>query len=428
MFAEEIIRAGRDQVDEVEVFFSTATSISADLKREKIAIGSISEGSGLIIRVIKDGKVGVSSTNNPATWRKTLDAAIASSSFADRVDWKGLPGPIDLDQRPLACDPAVEAEPDILTDLLERMLTGSLEYEAQVTGGGVTLSSGSQQIINSNGLSYEVPSTHVSLSLEMIAGQSTGFEHDSSWKLSEINPEKIGETAAFFAAKGQNGDEIETGTYDIVLSPVAISQLLSAAIIPALSGKNVHTGRSFFAGKIGDMVMDSHASLIDDPFDSRGISNCRWDDEGMPVQKTVFVQNGVLQSFAYDLKTAYLYGEKPTAHGVRTGIGGSPGIGEHNLILTAKTDNIMAEDAVYVHDLIGAHTANPMSGDFSVEFSSPFFIRDGELDRPIRTGMLSGNVFELFKQIEGSSVETRTLGSLIIPSVRISDVTIVGRG
>lgn len=109
-------------------------------------------------------------------------------------------------------------------------------------------------------------------------------------------------------------------------------------------------------------------------------------------------------------------------------MGGAPGIGHHNLILTADTIDVMGDNAVYIHDLIGAHTANPMSGDFSVELSNPFHINGGDLDKPIRTGMLSGNVFDLLSQIDGCSKETRTMGSLILPSVRCSQVSIVGRG
>jgi PmbA protein len=179
---------------------------------------------------------------------------------------------------------------------------------------------------------------------------------------------------------------------------------------------------------MGEQVMDTHVSLIDDPFDSCGIGNCPWDGEGMPVQKTAFVENGILTSFAYDLKTAYRYGQTPTGHAVRSGMSGAPGIGHHNLILSGRTMDVMKDDAVYVHDLIGAHTANPMSGDFSVELSCPFHITGGGLNRPIRTGMLSGNVFDLLCNVAGCSRDTRTMGSLILPQVRFSGVSIVGRG
>ncbi|PKL59370.1 MAG: TldD/PmbA family protein, partial [Methanomicrobiales archaeon HGW-Methanomicrobiales-4] len=425
MSVDKILKAAESRVDEVEVCAGSGHSLSADLKRRQIEIGSKADGNGLVIRVIIDGQIGISSTDNDAAWEQCLNAAIASARFSDRVDWKGLPGPAELSMKPLAFDPAVKAHPEIIKDIITRMLEGADAWQAEVTGGGVSVSESSHIIANSSGIWYETKSTHVSLSLEMIAGQSTGFEFDSAWRLSDVKPEHVGEQAAFFAARGQDGDEIKTGTYDIVLSPVALSHLLDATVIPALSGRNVHTGRSFFAEKKGQQVMDSSVSLIDDPFDFRGLGNCPWDGEGVEVKKTPFIEQGILSSFAYDLKTAYRYGEKPTGHAVRSGMGGSPGIGHHNLVLTADPMDVMSKDAVYVHDLIGAHTANPMSGDFSVELSCPFHINGGALDRPIRTGMLSGNVFDLLSNVEGCSTDTRTMGSLILPSVRFSGVSIV---
>lgn len=425
---EDILKASKNLVDETEVFFAHSESISADLKQDKIAIGSKSKGSGIIIRVIKEGKIGVSCTDNPQTWKKCLDAACASVKYSDPLPWKGLPEPSDIDHTPLAYDKRIKTDPALVIDLIEQLKSGSETYKADITSGSASAAVSGHTIANSIGLIYSVTGTQVHVSLEMISGQSTGYESDVSWNLDKLNPSKTGEEASFFAAKGQGGKEIETGTYDVILSPMAISQLLDAAVIPALSGRNVHTGRSVFARKIGEKVAGEKISLVDDPMDMRGIANCTWDGEGMPIKKTSFIENGVLRSFAYDLRTAYQYGKTPTASAVRTGQSGAPAIGNHNLILNGPESDIYDDKAIFVHDLIGAHTANPMSGDFSVELSSPFFTYDGELQDPIRTGMISGNIFDVLYKIQGCSIETRTLGSMIMPSVRLSDISVIGRG
>ena len=424
---DEIFRAAQKITDEAEVLLAHSESISADLKQDNIAIGSRTRGSGLIIRVIKDGKIGVSCTDNPQSWKKCLDAAVASAKFADPVNWKGLPDPQQLDKKPLAFDNRITPDPALVMNLISRLKSGAETYNADITSGSASLAWSEHTLANSHGLFYSEKGTQAQVGLEMIAGQSTGYESDSSWNLDNINPEKTGEEASFFAAKGQNGEEIKTGTYDVILSPQAISQLLDAAIIPALSGRNVHTGRSFFADKMGQQVAGDTISLIDDPFDSRGLANSAWDGEGMPVRKIPFIENGILKSFAYDLRTAYRYDQEPTASAVRTGQSGAPAIGNHNLLITGQEMNVYEEPGIYVHDLIGAHTANPMSGDFSVELSSPFKVHDGEMSEPIRTGMISGNIFEILHKIDGCSKETKTLGSLIVPTVRISGLSVIGR-
>lgn len=425
---DEIFRAARPICDETEVLSVKSESISADLKQDKIAIGSRYQGSGLIIRVIKDGRIGVSCTDNPTTWEKCLSAAVASTAFADPIEWKGLPSPSPLDQKPLAYDDRIIPGPGLVRDLVERLKAGSEAYPADITSGSASVAISDSLLANSQGIWYESKESQAQVSLEMIAGQSTGYESDASWNLDRIYPEKTGEQASFFASKGQKGEEIRTGTCDVILSPIAFSQLLDAAVVPALSGRNVHTGRSFFADKMGTPVAGDTVSLVDDPFDPRGLANSAWDGEGLPVHRISFISEGILRSFAYDLRTAYRYHEAPTASAVRTGQSGAPAIGNHNLVLEGPEMEVFLEKGLYVHDLIGAHTANPLSGDFSVELSSPFFVGDGEFQNPVRTGMISANIFDILHCIEGCSAETRTLGCMILPSVRLSDISVIGRG
>jgi len=86
----------------------------------------------------------------------------------------------------------------------------------------------------------------------------------------------------------------------------------------------------------------------------------------------------------------------------------------------------MEEDAVYVQDVVGAHTANPLSGDFSVELTNPFRISGGEYGTPVRKAMLSGNVFEMLGNSTGLGKDDRVIGSLVVPSIRLQKQHIIG--
>ncbi len=77
--------------------------------------------------------------------------------------------------------------------------------------------------------------------------------------------------------------------------------------------------------------------------------------------------------------------------------------------------------------MVGAHTANPMSGEFSVELSNAFWMENGEYENPIRSAMLSGNVFDMHKSVSGLSKESRAIGSLILPSIKITRQRIIGK-
>jgi PmbA protein len=146
----------------------------------------------------------------------------------------------------------------------------------------------------------------------------------------------------------------------------------------------------------------------------------------VPTNRLIFVQQGVLDRFAYDLKTGYRYGERSTGSAVRPG-GGEPGIGVHNLFIDGpRAGDVGEERAVWIHDVVGAHTANPFSGDFSVEISNPFWMEGGEQTEPIRTAMFAGNAFEMLRDIGGLGKDDRRVGRLTLPSIRLCDQQIIG--
>jgi len=424
---DQLIREAEKSVDEVEVFYVEGTSVSADLRKKKVSLATTSEDCGLGIRTIHKGRIGSSSTSDPGRWRECLDAAVASGNLATPQEWKGLPGPEQIDLTPLAFDRSLKADPGAAKDLLDGMLRGASEHPAEVTSGSAGLSYLDVTLANSHGIRYTDRHTTVSLSLEAIHGQSTGYEFDHSWSLDRVDPVTVGERATFFACESAEGKDIPTGDYDILLSPLAYAELLGNVYIPALSGRNVHAGRSRLADSLNKQVADPRISMYDDPHIPGADGSIRWDAEGMPTQRIDFIRDGILCAFAYDLKTAYRYGKKSTANAVRGGYGGSPSIGHHNFVVDGKREIVDDERVVFVHNVVGAHTANPMSGEFSVELSNAFFIEGGEFQEPVRSAMLSGNIFDLHNGISGLSEKSRAIGSLILPSVRINKQRLIGK-
>jgi PmbA protein len=424
---DELIREGERSADEIEVFCIEGISVSADLKKKNVNLATTSRDCGLGIRTIHKGRIGSSSTNDPDKWRDCLEAAVASGKLATPQAWGGLPEPVILPASSLSFDPALKCEPGIALTLLRQMLEGAAEHPAEVTAGSASLSVTSVTLANSHGIRYRDHHTGVSLSLEAIHRQSTGYEFDHACSLDRVDPRTVGERASFFAWKSADGKDILGGDYPVILSPVAYAELLGNVFIPALNGRSVHSGRSRLAGLLGETIADPRIVMYDDPLLPFANGSVRWDAEGTPTRRIDFVRDGVLLAFAYDLKTAYRYDKKSTGSAVRGGFGGLPVIGHHNFLVDGKRDDIFDERVLYVHNVVGAHTANPMSGDFSVELSNAFWMEAGEFEEPVRTAMLSGNVFDLHRDIAGLSRETRAVGSLILPSIRINKQRIIGK-
>jgi PmbA protein len=422
---KDILKAGSGSADEVEVYLVEGRSVSAELKRTAVSKSIGSRHVSLSIRTITGGRIGTSSTSNPADWKRCLEAAVASGELATPQAWNGLPDPGPLGGADLSYDPALDPQPATARQILEAMVEGASRHPVQVTAGSASLSVGSVTLVNSHGIRYSRNQSLVSASLETIRENSTGYEFDTSYSC-DFDPASIGDRAGFLAASSVHGKDIPTGTYDVILSPLAAAQLISAVLVPALSGRNVHAGRSRLAGSLGMQVADTAICVYDDPLLPRGLGSTRWDAEGIPTRKIPFIQDGILGKFAYDLKTAYRHGAESTGSAVRSGSDGLPAIGHHNLVIEGPETDLMDEPAVYVQDVVGAHTANPLSGDFSVELTNPFRVRDGSYESPVRKAMLSGNVFDLLFRTTGLGRDRRTIGSLIIPSIRLKDQHIIG--
>ncbi len=423
---DAILRAASGRAEEAEVFFSTSESIGAELSRDRVRVGQAGHAMGLGIRVFAQGRVGASSTNDPGRWEACLDAALAAMRLADPQPWEGLPMPVALPGTPLALDPSLSPAPATVAGLLASMQEGAASHpEAVVTAGSAGLSRSHVVVANTHGLRYEETETHASCSIEAIAGTSTGYEFASSHAL-DLDPRWVGEQAAFFAAFGAGGEPLPSGTHDLVLSPLALASLFEAVLLPALVGRNVHAGRSRLAGRIGERVADARLSLFDDPHRPMGPGATWFDAEGVPTRRLDLIRDGVLEGFAYDLRTAYRYGAASTGSAVRGGYGGAPSIGFHTLVLEGPVSEVMAKPAVYVRSIVGAHTANPISGDFSVEVSNPCMVEGGAFVAPVRTAMWGGNVFDLLDAIEGVSAETRVVGEMVLPALRVSGQHLVG--
>jgi PmbA protein len=424
---DQLLQKGQKAVDEVEVFYVEGTSVSADLKKKNVSLATTSVDCGLGIRTIHKGRIGSSSTNNPDKWEECLDAAIASGKLATFQEWGGLPDPATLSDEPLSFDSSLRLEPDLVVDMVGQMLEGAELHPAEVTAGSASLSSATITLANSHGVRYTSRHTGVSLSLEAIHKQSTGYEFDHSCFLEKVDPVNVGEKATFFAVESDNGKDIATGEYEILLSPLAYGELLGNVFVPALSGRNVHAGRSRLSQSLGKSVADPSITMYDDPLLQKANGSVHWDAEGIPAQRTDFIKEGLLETFAYDLKTAYRFNKTSTASAIRGGYGGLPSIGHHNFIVDGKREEVADDRVLYIHNVVGAHTANPMSGDFSVELSNAFWMKAGEYEEPIRSAMLTGNVFDLHHEISGLSKESREIGSMILPSVKINNQRIIGK-
>jgi PmbA protein len=369
----------------------------------------------------------VSATSDPTRWEDCLTAAVSSAKFAEPVNgWKGLPGPMILPTGDDPFDSNLSIDPDVAASFLLRMNEGAgMHPEARVVTACVSLSKGSSILANSHGVWYERDMTNISLGLDAIADGSTSYEYDASPFLSRIDPEKIGEKTAFLATASRNGVVVPVERRDVVLSEHVVDSLVLKLFMEAVNGRNVLTGKSIFAGKLDEMVADSSISISDVPMDPLGNSMRRFDTEGTFTSSCDILENGVLSSFLYDCKTAAEANTVSTGHAFRGG-NGATYIAPHCLRVSGLVGDVTREPCLFVHEVIGAHTANPLTGEFSVEVANAFLMEDGELVQPVKKAMIAGNVFEILQRVDGVSAEIKVFNSAIVPKMRIPSMQVIG--
>ncbi|HOK58451.1 MAG TPA: TldD/PmbA family protein [Methanothrix sp.] len=426
--AERLLdRALRLGADEAEVFGVQSRNLTLELRRRNVE--SISEGvlRGLGLRAVLRGGVGFSSTSDLSRLDDVAEAAVSAARiFGPDSLWKGLPGRSQMTSVDGLFDRRIaDVQTDTLLEISDDLLSGCSSVEGvEPVSGGVSCTHSLEILINSSGVDLSEEGTSIHLALEAIArgssGVATGSEFDNSRSFT-VNARAVGERAADLAGRSLDGVSLETDTYDVVLSPVAFAELLESTLVPALSAENVQKGRSALAGMLGRSIADPRLQMIDDGALPAGMGSSAFDGEGVPSQRNVLLEDGTLRSYLYDTYTAGKDGRSSTGNSVRSGYSDMPRIGIRNLIISSKEPvDVLGDvrEGVLVNSVIGAHTANPISGDFSVEARNAFRIRAGEVREPVRSAMIAGNIFDLLKHMDVGR-DSRAVGPIVTPSVRV---------
>jgi PmbA protein len=417
--------------DQAEVYVEKEEGVNVDIKNDKVDFAKEAFTFGVGLRVIIDSKMGFSYTTNLDNLERTVKSAIFNAksnemdenfAFAPKSQYPTVKGVFDSNIEFL--------ELEEIINFGKVMLKTVLDEKCEPTSGGFSTGYSKIIIANSEGtIAKDVSSIfsgYVSVNVDDGEAVSTASESDSSRKM-DIDPEKIANKACDIAKESRNGQHVETGDLPVILDHHAASGLI-ATYSSAFNADNVQRGRSVYADKIGKQVVSPSLSIYDDGTIKGGLQSATSDGEGIPSQKTPLIENGLLKNFLYDIYTSKKGGVKPTGNGMRSSFGDVPSISLSNFILDFKDIKGISEitNGVLVTDVLGAHTANPISGDFSVEAMNAFKIENGEIKYPIKKAMLSGNIFQAMEVASAAESEKRKIGPFILPKILVENLRVVG--
>jgi PmbA protein len=173
-------------------------------------------------------------------------------------------------------------------------------------------------------------------------------------------------------------------------------------------------------------------SLVDDALLERASGSRPFDAEGVASRRNVLVEGGVLRGFAYNTYTAKKGGVISTGSAVRGGISTVPGVGFSNLFIEPVSgefvysfDDLISvyDECLIITDIMGMHTANAVSGDFSVGVNG-LWVEGGKVGYPVKDAVVSGNILGFFGNVEAFGDDLKFYGSAGSPSLLVRDVEV----
>jgi PmbA protein len=448
---DEMLRLAENSVDtalkkgaaEAEAYVYEGQTTSVGIERGQITKSNRIIDRGLGVRVSVNKAIGFAYTNIIESQTAIEDAILKALSAARASkpdqDWKGLP-----ERKPYASAEKTydykisELRSEDLVGIASVMLDAAVNADKRVfpIEGGAGAAYLSNAIANSNGIAGFDKGTIIECSLAAIAKKGNTvtpicFEFNAE-RNHNICPEWVGKEAAHLAVSALKTKRIETKNTKLILTQFALQDLFYFTLINAVKADNVQRNLSPFKGKIGAKVASEAVTIYDDGLFQGGLRTGVFDGEGAPRQKTLLVEKGVLRNFLYDNYAAKKEGKESTGNASRAGYLSTPNIEATNFHIlpgNKTADQLMKEldDGLIIYYLQGAHSSNPVSGEFSVVATPAWKIKKGEIMHSSRGVMLAGNIFEVLKNVSAVADNDRKMGQLISPWILVENVKVIGK-
>jgi PmbA protein len=428
---EEILSRAKKVAEQAEVFQVSSKVTPVRFEANRLKQIQDKESINTALRLLKGGKVGFAQANGLIEPSTLVEMAAETCQFGTPVKFnfpnsKAYPKIDTFDSQidKVTIENMVELGEQLITAI--RQHTPDILCEASVTKGTTSVS-----IINSEGGKASYSKSFFNLGVEGVLIKDedmlfVGDSHSSCHPVSDFKP--IAEEVIKQLELAKRNVNISARPMPVIFTPHGVASTLIAPLIAAFNGKTVFDGASPLKNKLGQQVFDKKFSLWDDATIPYQVASYPCDDEGMPGQRTPLVDQGMVSHFFYDLQTAALANTLSTGNGSRHG--GLPTPSPSSLVIekgdTSFWDIIKdTEEGLVVEFLIGAEQGNILNGDFSGNVLLGYKVEKGEIVGRVKNSMVSGNVYQVLRQIEAIGQETRWVeGFLLAPCLYCSSLSV----
>ena len=445
--ADVVALAVKAGASDAEAAAREGDEFSVNVRMGQVETLKESGSRGLGLRVFLGLRSASASTSDltPEGIRQLVDGALALAKVTEEDPFSGMPetaefgsvpGDLHLYHEDVYSLPGAER-----IEWARRAEAAALAADPRITnsdGGSFDAATGRKVLANSRGFVGSYRSSYAGVSAAPLAQDANGaMQRDGWWssarRLADLDsPESIGKEAARRALRRLGARRVPTQRVPIVFAP-EVARSLIGSLFEAASGDAIWRSASFLAGRLESQIARPSLNLIDDntmllPTGMGGFGTSPFDGEGLPSQRTVVVENGILRNYLLNTYTARKLGMKST-HNASRGLAGTPGIGCGNLYVepgALTPEQIIKEipAGLYVTSLMG-FGVNVVTGDYS-RGATGLWIENGQLTHAVEEVTIAGNLAEMLKNVTAIGSDLVFRGAIASPTLRIDGMTIAG--
>jgi TldD protein len=438
-----------------EIYIEEKVSTSVFCEEDRIEKINSGREKGAGIRVLADGRTSYVYTNDLS--REGLLKAAGVAGHAAKARTADPPARIALHSKPAPEPVRYRRLPEdvLFNEKIEHVLAANqaareLGDEIKQVTVAVGDNHKSVLIANSDGEIVEDDRVRVRFIVSAVAERDgviqTGYESAggvAGWELlEEISPVDMATQAGELALKMLDARPAPTGRMPVVMSSEAGGTMVHEACGHGLEADLVQKGLSVYGNKMGTQVAAPGVSVIDDATIPGKYGFLRFDDEGIPGQRTILIEKGELVGYMYDRLTAGKDQVESTGNGRRESYQHKPIPRMTNTFIAAGEDDPEEIIRSTPHGLfvkkMGGGQVNTTNGDFVFEVQEGYLIENGEIKTPVRGATLTGNGPQVLASIDRVG---RDLGYAIgtcgkdgqgvpvadaQPTIRIKELTVGG--
>ncbi|MGB7393351.1 MAG: TldD/PmbA family protein [Pricia sp.] len=316
----------------------------------------------------------------------------------------------------------VEATAKITPEYRAKAANSSIapaEAKDVTAAGFLDDSAGFQAILNSNGLFAYNKSTNLEFTVTMRTNDGTG----SGWStrdyndVSKFDAAETSKIAIDKALMSKQAKAIEPGKYTVILEPSAALGLLSG-LGRSMDARQADEGRSYMSkeggNKMGDKIVDERVNIWSDPLHPQ-VPTSTWNDQGQPLKKTTWIEDGVVKNLAYSRYWAEEKGVEPLPY-------------PSNFIMAggdASLDDLIknTQKGILVTRLWYIRSVDPQTLLYTgLTRDGTFYIENGAITYPVKNFRFNESPIIMLNNLETLGEQARVEGNLI-PYMKIRDFT-----